>query len=183
MTAPPAVGTGKQLHAGGTIWRLRSLIAMGHDSSRIARAMNVRPETIRKLVRGDAATVSPEFRELARDVWNVWWDKRPPERTRSERRAASAARRRAERHGWPAAAALDEDELDEPGYKPFSRYRPAMGIGIAPDFPSLPGRTRQGSRMSTAASAAHVRSARSPARTTHPAGSADRVPAQGWMSA
>jgi len=124
----------KQLHAGGTIWRLRSLIAMGHDSTRIARAMNVRPETIRKLVRGDAATVSPEFRELARDLWNVWWDKRPPERTRSERCAASAARRRAERHGWPAAAALDEDELDEPGYKPFSRYRPAMGIGIAPDF-------------------------------------------------
>ena len=146
--------------------------------------MNVRPETIRKLVRGDTATVSPEFRDLACDLWNAWWDKRPPERTRSERCAASAARRRAERHGWPAAAALDEDELDEPGYKPFSRYRPAIGIGIAPDFrPAGRRRTRQGSRMRTAASAVHVRSARSPARTTHPAGSADRVPAQGWMSA
>jgi len=144
MTALPAVGTDKQLHAGGTIWRLRSLIAMGHDSSRIARAINVRPETIRKLVRGDAAKVSPEFRELACDLWNAWWDKRPPERTPSERSSASAARRRAERHGWPAAAALDEDELDEPGYRPFSHYRPAIGIGIAPDFRPV---FRQGSEL------------------------------------
>jgi len=96
--------------------------------------MKVRPETIRKLVRGDTATVSPEFRDLACELWNAWWDKRPPERTRSERSAASAARRRAERHGWPAAAALDEDELDQPGYKPYSRYRPATGTATAPDF-------------------------------------------------
>jgi hypothetical protein len=124
----------KQLDAGGTIWRLRSLIAMGHDSSRIARALDVRPETIRKLVRGDTAAVSSEFRDLACDLWNEWWDKRPPEETSSERAAACAARRRAERYDWPAAAALDEDELDEPGYKPFSHYRPATGIGTAADF-------------------------------------------------
>ena len=132
MTAPADVR--KQLDAGGTIWRLRSLVAMGHDSSRIARAMNVRPETIRKLVRGDTTAVSPEFRDLACDLWNEWWDKRPPEVASSERAAASAARRRAERYDWPAAAARDEDQLDEPGYKPYSHYRPATGIGIAADF-------------------------------------------------
>jgi hypothetical protein len=124
----------QQLDAGGTIWRLRSLVAMGHDSSRIARALNVRPEIIRKLVRGDTTVVGPEFRDLACELWNEWWDKRPPEGTSSERAAASAARRRAECHDWPAAAALDEDELDEPGYKPFSHYRPATGIGTAADF-------------------------------------------------
>jgi hypothetical protein len=134
MTALSVTSASAQLDAGGTIWRLRSLFAMGHGSSRIARAMNIRPETIRKLVRGDTATVSPAFRDLACALWNAWWDKRPPERTRSQRSAASAARRRAERHGWPAAAALDEDELDQPGYKPYSRYRPATGTGTAPDF-------------------------------------------------
>ncbi len=134
MTTLSAVGASTRLDAGGTTWRLRSLIAMGHDSTRIARAMNVRPHTIQKLVRGEAATVSPEIRDLACQLWDAWWDKRPPEATRSQRRAAAAARRRAERSGWPAAAGLNEDELDEPGYRPFCRYRPAEGTGIAGDF-------------------------------------------------
>jgi len=145
MTTLFVVSASTRLNAGGTTWRLRSLIAMGHDSSRIARAMNVRPKAIQKLVRGDTATVSPEFRDLACQLWNAWWDKRPPETTHSERRAASAARRRAERNSWPAAAGLDEDELDEPGYRPFCRYRPATGTSIAPDFrpATSPGKARE----------------------------------------
>jgi hypothetical protein len=145
MTTLFVVSASARLDAGGTTWRLRSLIAMGHDSSRIARAMNVRPEAIQKLVRGDTTTVSPQFRDLACQLWNAWWDKRPPETTRSERRAASAARRRAERNSWPAAAGLDEDELDEPGYRPFCGYRPATGTSIAPDFrpASSPGKARE----------------------------------------
>ncbi len=139
MTTLSVVSANTRLDAGGTTWRLRSLIAMGHDSSRIARALNVRPKVIQKLVRGDTTTVSPEFRGLACQLWNAWWDKRPPETTRSRRRAASAARRRAERNSWPAAAGLDEDELDEPGYRPFSRYRPAVGTGTATGFrPATP---------------------------------------------
>jgi hypothetical protein len=139
MTTLSVVSASTRLDAGGTTWRLRSLIAMGHDSSRIARALNVRPKVIQQLVRGGTTTVSPEFRDLACQLWNAWWDKRPPETTRSQRRAASAARRRAERNSWPAAAGLDEDELDEPGYRPFSRYRPATGTSIAIDFrPALP---------------------------------------------
>ena len=134
MTTLSAVSASPLLDAGGTTWRLRSLIAMGHDSTRIARAMNVRPHTIQKLARGEAATVSPEIRALACQLWDAWWDKRPPEATRSQRRAAAAARRRAERAGWPAAAGLNEDELDEPGYRPFCRYRPAEGTGIAGEF-------------------------------------------------
>ena len=134
MITPSAVSASTRPDAGGTTWRLRSLIAMGHDSTRIARAMNVRAHTIQKLVRGEAATVSPEVRDLACQLWDAWWDKRPPEATRSQRHAAAAARRRAERSGWPAAAGLNEDELDEPGYRPFSSYRPAEGTGIAGDF-------------------------------------------------
>jgi septal ring-binding cell division protein DamX len=139
--APVADDTSRRLHAGGTMWRLRSLIAMGHNSTRIARAMNARPQSIRALVRGNVATVSPAFRELACQLWNAWWDKSPPERTRAERRAASAARRRAERNHWPCPLGLDEPDpatgdpgMDDPGYRPWRGWRPATGTGIAPDF-------------------------------------------------
>jgi hypothetical protein len=140
MTTLTAVSASTRLDAGGTTWRLRSLIAMGHDSSRIARALNVPPKAIQQLVRGDTPTVSPEFRDLACQLWNAWWDKCPPETTHAQRRAASAARRRAELSNWPAAAGLDEDELDEPGYRPFSRYRPATGTSTAPGFRQAPPR-------------------------------------------
>jgi hypothetical protein len=144
-----AVSGTARLDAGGTMWRLRSLIAMGHNSTRIAHAMNARPETIRALVRGEVATVSPVFRELACQLWNAWWDKSPPERTWIERRAASAARRRAERNHWPCPLGLDEPDsatgdpgLDFPGYRPWCGWRPATGTGIAPDF-RPPGKAKE----------------------------------------
>jgi plasmid maintenance system antidote protein VapI len=120
--------------AGGTVWRLRSLVAMGHSTNRLARALEVRPETVRRLVRGDAATVTPELRDMTCQLWDAWWDRRPPEQTERERRNACIARRRAERMNWCPPLGLDEDELDEPGYRPYSRYRTAVGAGIADDF-------------------------------------------------
>jgi hypothetical protein len=38
-------------------------------------------------------------------------------------------------HNWPCPAALDEDELDRPGYTPTERWRYAHGSGIADDDP------------------------------------------------
>jgi hypothetical protein len=38
-------------------------------------------------------------------------------------------------HNWPCPAALDEDELDQPGYQPTARWRHAHGTGIAADDP------------------------------------------------
>ncbi len=132
-TALHAAGESR-IDAGGTAWRMRSLIAMGHDCTRIARAMNVPPRTIQSLVRGSLRTVTPQLRTVACQLWDAWWDKTPPQTTASQRRAAVKARHMALRHDWPAAAGLDEDELDTPGYRPWSRYRPATGTGTAPDF-------------------------------------------------
>ncbi len=42
---------------------------------------------------------------------------------------------RAAVNNWPCPAALDEDELDRPGYKPAARWRYAHGSGIADDDP------------------------------------------------
>jgi transcriptional regulator with XRE-family HTH domain len=137
VLAVPASSLGlARVDAGGTRLRLRALHVMGHGSARIARALGVSPRTIRSLVQGDAATVSIRLRDAVITVYDAWWDKRAPERTRHERAAATVARRRAIAGNWCAAAALDDDKLDRPGYRPGYGWRPARGTGTARDFPS-----------------------------------------------
>jgi len=123
-----------RLDAGGTRLRLRALHVMGHGSARIARAAGVHPVTIRKLVRGDARTVSQQLRDTIAGLYDAWWDKRAPGRTRFERAAATAARKRASTGNWCAAAVLDDDVLDIPGYRPEYGWKPATGTGVAPDI-------------------------------------------------
>ena len=106
-----------RLDAGGTRLRLRALHVMGHGAARIARALGIRQITIQDLVTCDARTVSVKLRNAITDLYDAWWDKRAPERTRAERNAAAAARRRAIAGDWCAAAALDDDQLDTPVYQ------------------------------------------------------------------
>ena len=122
-----------RVDAGGTRLRLRALHVMGHGSARIARTIGAREMTIRALTRGDITAISPQLRDTIADLYDSWWDKRAPERSRAERAAATAARRRARTGNWCAPVALDDDQLDIPGYRPRSRWRPATGTGIAPD--------------------------------------------------
>ena len=138
-----AAGPRARIDAGGTRLRLRALHVMGHGSARIARALGVREETIQRLVRGDTADVSPNLRDTVTDLYDAWWDKRAPERTRAERAAAARARRRAAAGNWCAGAALDDDQLDKPGYRPLRRWRPATGTGTAPDIHPRHTRTKK----------------------------------------
>jgi transcriptional regulator with XRE-family HTH domain len=123
-----------RVDAGGTRLRLRALHVMGHGSARIARAVGVQQETIRKLVRGDTMTISPRLRDAIAAVYDAWWDKRAPARNRFERSAATVARKRAIAGNWCAAAALDDNELDTPGYRPRWGWKPATGTGTADDM-------------------------------------------------
>jgi hypothetical protein len=123
-----------RLDAGGTRLRLRALHVMGHGSARIARAVGVHPVTIRSLVHGEARTVSAQLRDAIAGLYDAWWDKSASGRTRFERAAATAARRRAMAGDWCAAAALDDDWLDIPGYQPEYGWKPAAGTGAAPDI-------------------------------------------------
>jgi hypothetical protein len=132
-----------RVDAGGTRLRLRALQVMGHSSARIARATGASDKTIRALLHGNARTVSPRLRDAITEVYNTWWDKRPPERTRGERAAASTARRRAIAGNWCAGAALDDDHLDTPGYQPGHGWKPARGTGTAPEI-GLPAHARTG---------------------------------------
>jgi hypothetical protein len=129
---PPA-----RVDANGTMWRLRALVAMGHDCARIARALGVPPPLVRRVGTGQARTVTAAFAAAVTGLLDAWWDKTPPQSTAAQRRAAARAVHVAEVRGWPAAAGLDEDQLDQPGYRPWCRYRPAAGTGTAPDFPPV----------------------------------------------
>src|SRR6266536_6262166 len=46
---------------GGTMWRLRALVAMGHTCTRMAAAIGVPAGTLRRIVRGEALTISPQL--------------------------------------------------------------------------------------------------------------------------
>jgi hypothetical protein len=121
--------------ADGIMWRLRALVAMGHTCSRMAAAIGTSPATLRRIVRGEAVTVNPELRQLVTALFDAWWDKTPPRRTRREELAVGEARKRAALNDWPCPAGLDEDELDRPGYQPHCGWRYARGTGIADDYP------------------------------------------------
>ncbi len=133
MTA--TVETPPLVDAIGTRLRLRALVAMGHSQARIARALGQPDWIISRVINGVIREVSPDLRADAVVLYDAWWCLRPPETTRPERVAAVAARARARRCGWCTAAGLDDDELDVPGYRPRSTYRPAEGVGVADDDP------------------------------------------------
>ena len=109
--------------------------AMGHSQTRIARALGQPDWVINRVINGVIREVSPQLRADALPLYDSWWCLRPPERTRAERVAAAAARARAERCRWCTGAGLDDDDLDMPGYRPRSTYRPAEGVGVADDDP------------------------------------------------
>jgi hypothetical protein len=125
-----------RVDAGGTRLRLRALHVMGHGTARLATAAGVSERTIRAILSAQATTVSAGLRAVVITIYDRWWDKRAPERTPAERAAATIARRRAIRGNWCPPAALDDDELDTPGYKPRYGWRPATGTGIAGDITS-----------------------------------------------
>ena len=115
---------------------------------------------IQRLARGTAGTVSPDLRDAVARTYEAWWDKRPPETTRQQKAAAAAARRRAARANWCAGAGLDDDLLDQPGYRPESGWKPARGTGVAADsggpVTSLKGTDMSCDRRHTAALVADV---------------------------
>src|SRR6266852_1499163 len=81
--------------ATGAMWRLRSLIAMGHTTRRITTALGSTSHIIDPLIRGDRATLTTALRDDINRLFDAWWDKRPPRRTPAEKSAACRALQRA----------------------------------------------------------------------------------------
>jgi hypothetical protein len=118
--------------ATGTRRRLRALIAIGHPEVSLARRASLSPLAVAGIVRGHTATVTPATYAAVSGLYRQLWDQPPAERTPAERHAAEVARRRAEAHGWPAPMGLDDNRIDDPAYRPRTRWRPAGGTPVAP---------------------------------------------------
>jgi len=76
----------------GTMWRLRALVAMGHSCTRMAWAAGLPPATLRRIVRGEAITVTPEVRQAVLELFGAWVGKdatvpHPPGEARRPQRA------------------------------------------------------------------------------------------------
>jgi hypothetical protein len=129
---PPA-----QASVSGTWLRVRALVAMGHSTERIGRALGygTTGRTVRRIARVDTTEIPAGVLRRIVCLYEEWWSLVPPERTAAERYAAAAARRWARREGWCTAAGLDDDELDDPGYQPMCTWRRATGTGTATDNP------------------------------------------------
>ena len=151
LAVQPAGLQPRRVDATGAMWRLRSLVAMGHATGRLSTALGVSGHVIAPLIRGDRATITTVLREDITRLFDAWWDKQPPRRTPQDKTAACKARQRAAVHNWPCPAALGEDDLDQPGYRPSARWRYACGTGIAADDP-LGKHRQETTRPGTAAS-------------------------------
>ena len=66
-------------------------------------------------------------------------------RLRSTKNSGGFSGRRAIAGDWCAPAALDDDQLDIPGYRPRHGWKPATGTGVVPDI-RPPSRRRKGRR-------------------------------------
>ena len=135
LMAVTSVAPAPRYSVSGTRLRMRSLVAMGHSGARQGRALGMHPETARRIISGDASSVSKRtYRNVIR-LWNAWWNKTPSIRTREEHGAAVQARLRAERRGWCNPASLEADNIDMSGYNPRTAWKPAAGTGVADDYP------------------------------------------------
>lgn len=135
VTPGAATRAAARRDAAGTRLRLRALTAVGYPAVSLAAHARVAPGTIRDLVSGHSRTVSLSLHAAVATLYDEMWDQPPPERTGAQRRAAAAARARAARNGWPPPMGLDDDQIDDPGYRPRTRWRPVTG-GCAASLPA-----------------------------------------------
>jgi len=121
----------------GARLRIRALIAIGHSTDRIARALGegTNSRAVQRIARGDTTQIPPGLRARIGRLYEAWWDLVPPKRTAAERAAAAAAQRWARRCRWCTGMGLDDDQLDDPGYEPQCAWRAAIGTSIASDNP------------------------------------------------
>lgn len=103
--------------------RLQALMALGWSlvelGERLGRSRPAMTDLLRQVDHVQWATYT-----AVRDLYDELWDARPPEDTTDQRRAATRARRRAQREGWALPMAWDDDRgprgIDNPEATPWA---------------------------------------------------------------
>jgi len=137
---PAQAGTSQDARcdATGSARRMQALMAIGHSPARLARLARcygapdsegditglLQPPSRAKI------TVSRDTYHAICRLYDDLWDQAPPQDSPAERAAAAAARARARHYDWPTPAALDDDLLDDPAYRPGCGWVPATLAGV-----------------------------------------------------
>lgn len=135
---PAQAGTSQDARcdATGSARRLHALMAIGHSEARLARLARYygAPDSERDVAglmtppsRAKITVSRGTYRAICR-LYDDLWDQAPPQDSPAERAAATAARAR--HHDWPAPAALDDDLIDDPAYRPRCGWLPATLAGV-----------------------------------------------------
>jgi hypothetical protein len=143
---PAQAGTSQDARCDGTgsARRLQALMAIGHSEARLTRLARYygAPESEHDVTGLMAppgrvtVTVSRDTYHAICRLYDDLWDQAPPQDSPAERAAAAAARARARHNDWPTPAALDDDLIDDPGYRPGCGWLPATLAG-APQRPFI----------------------------------------------
>lgn len=102
----------------GTRRRIEALACMGWSMRALSRALGWHQDRLQVLLSIPGGGVSPANRDRIAALYDELWDKRPPERTRSERISASRPRALAARNGWAPPLAWDDDTIEDPDATP-----------------------------------------------------------------
>ncbi|GAA2037471.1 hypothetical protein GCM10009740_31610 [Terrabacter terrae] len=100
----------------GSARRVQALLCLGWSVPRIAEAAGVDRQAIDRALRGGSVLAST--RNAIRDVYDRLWNATPPQAEKSDRIAATRARRRAAASGWVPPLAWDDDSIDDPTATP-----------------------------------------------------------------
>jgi len=109
-----ALAAGAATDATGTRRRAQALIARGHTGTGIAPLVPMCHDHLEAIVSGRVTMVTARVARGMCAAYDQLWDQPPPTATPGQRRAATMARRRAERNNWPVPMAWDDDEIDNP---------------------------------------------------------------------
>jgi transcriptional regulator with XRE-family HTH domain len=93
--------------------RIQALIAHGWTASALADRLNMTPGNFGRIQHGGHDMHADTVRRI-RALYDDLWNQAPPERTATEKRAASRARNLAARYGWLPALSWDDDSIDDP---------------------------------------------------------------------
>lgn len=73
----------------------------------------------------DRAHATPDLNQRVAAAYDRLWNQPPPLATPADQQLANAARKQAQRQGWPPPMAWDDDIIDLPGGEPAPGWKPA----------------------------------------------------------
>jgi transcriptional regulator with XRE-family HTH domain len=111
------LAAGARIPSVGTTRRIHALVAVGWSLSKIAAAVGALPANFTAVAHG-RRDVTVRTAQAIADLYDAWWDTKPPTDTKADLIAYRRSLNYAAEHGWPPPLAWDDDEIDDPAATP-----------------------------------------------------------------